>query len=129
MSDTKRLDAIEEAVAALLAERYGIGGVSFDTVDTSDLHREVKRAAPGLVASAAERVSERVLDATARVQFTGRNVAAIQEFVGDAASVSTTGSTCWIVQAGRSMRVAPGAWLAIDPSTNEIFTTATEVSV
>lgn len=116
-----RLDRLERAVALLLLERYG----GNNSVNAGELRRTVKGEMRELIAETVEREEARLVDATPLVQYTGRNLDALREFVGDAASVNAddTSNACFIVQNGTPTRVRAGAWLAQDPHTGKFYVT------
>jgi hypothetical protein len=112
-----RLDRLDRAVALLLAERFG-------GTDVGELRRQVKAETPMMLKEVAEGWQAQLVDATPLVQYTGKNVDAVREFVGDAASVNEDGRALCIVQRGTTMHVRAGQWVAQDPRTGEFYTTS-----
>lgn len=109
----ERLDRLEEIVA-LIATRQGNGRVLGDPA---------MRALGGEVR---ERARARYAADTPLCQFTGLNRAAVQEFVGGAATVredDTSAAVLWLIQNGHSTRVRAGTWLAKEPDTGRVYAT------
>jgi hypothetical protein len=114
MSDEDRIERLEEAVSLLLA----IGG-QVSVPEFGKLRTEVRRNAVTLATEAVARVRQRNAELTPRVQYTGRNLDAVREFVGSDATVLDENGA-WIVTDGKTWPLAPGTWVTRDRDTNAV---------
>jgi hypothetical protein len=119
MSDTERIDRLEEGLALLLVERFG------GQANLPDLRRAVRLGMRHLVPEVEQRVDAGLRSETRACQYIGRNVEEIRAFVDGRATVSIDdiSSAIWLVQSGRSTRVRVGGWIADDPRDGRFYTT------
>jgi hypothetical protein len=118
---TERLDALEAEVArlrkdnarqdrmlALWASR-NVANFLGDAYQVLD--RQVAADQPAFQRELRESVLNADADNVERIQYTGRNREAVEDFVKDAATLPEYAGSVWLVHDSHSDRLRPGAWI------------------